>query len=91
MIGQAKGMVARRGGDDPARLLFGAEGLQRVARAAFFEAAGPLQVFELTENLQAGGFRQRDRERARRRDDVTGDALGGVLDVLEGHGHGSGV
>ena len=64
----------------------GVEQQQGVARAAFLERAGALEVFQLAEEPHPGDLRERDRLRAGR--DVNGprDARAGGLDVGEGDG-----
>ena len=70
VIREAERVVARGSGDDAASLLIGIEQSQGIARAALFETAGALQVFEFAIDLQARGLRQRDGKRARRLDDM---------------------
>src|SRR5688572_9136442 len=55
---QAQGMIAGRGRDDSRLRLPGSEEGKGIARSTLLEAAGPLQVFLLAENLRAGDLAQ---------------------------------
>ena len=68
LIGERLRVIAGRSRDDAALLLIGRKLRERVARAAFLETSGALQVVELAENLHAGDFAQRNRRRAGRVD-----------------------
>lgn len=67
-------MITRRCGNHAALTLLGWEGQQRVARAAFLEAAGPLQILHFAIDLQSGRFRERNAQRARRVNDGSVDS-----------------
>jgi hypothetical protein len=56
---------------------------KRIARAAFFEASGALQVIQLAENFHAGDFTERDGGRARRIINRVRNALARRFDVLK--------
>ena len=56
MVGQPERMVPRRGRNHPAFLLLGGELHQRIARAAFLEAPGALEILQLAKNAHAGGL-----------------------------------
>jgi hypothetical protein len=81
VIGDAQRMIGRRRGHDAAAALLGVKLLQRVARAAFLEAAGALQVVELAKNVRAGQLRQPDRLDAGRHVDSARDSLARGFDV----------
>ena len=87
MIGDAEGVVAGRGGDNATFLLLRGKQQQRVARPAFFEAAGALEIFQFAKNLHASGFRERDGERARGFDNEAADAFCSGLDIVELNWH----
>ena len=83
LVSEGLGVVAGRGRDHAALLLFGRQLRERVAGAAFFEAAGALQVIELAENFHAGDLAERDRRLARRIINGAVDPLARRLDVLQ--------
>jgi len=83
LIRQRLGMVACGGGNDSAFLLVRRQLCQRVARAAFLEASGSLQVVELTENFLSGDSAQGDRRRTRRIINRARDALARRFDILK--------
>jgi hypothetical protein len=60
LISECLCVIAGRCRDDAALLLFGRELGKRLPCAAFLKTSGPLQVVELTENLHAGDFAQRN-------------------------------
>ena len=84
LVGERLGVIAGRGGDH-AFLFCSAEKLREgVARAAFLEAAGALEIVELAINLHPGELAQRDRLRAGRFVNRALDAAGGFFDVVKG-------
>ena len=87
MIGQAQGVVAGAGGDDAAAALVGGELEEFVAGAAFFEAAGHLEVVELAVDLGVAELGEAEAVGAGGVVDGVADAGAGGLDVGEGeHG-----
>ncbi len=84
--GDALRMVAGAGGDDSALALDFIEREQLVERAALFEGAGTLQVFQLEVNGQPGQLREMMREMAGRDVDRFADAGAGRLNAGEGYG-----
>ena len=83
LIGQGLGVVAGGGRDDAALLLFRRQLREGVARAAFLEAAGALQVLELAENLHARDLAQRNRRLAGRIINRAIDSLPCLFDVFQ--------
>ena len=79
--GDSLGVVAGAGGDDAALALGLAEREQLVERAALFEGAGALQVFELEVQGQAGQLGEIVRELAGRDVDGLADARAGCLNA----------
>jgi hypothetical protein len=83
VIGDALGVIAGRCGNDAALPRVGRELQQRVARAAFLETAGALQVIELAINVRAGELRKRDRFDAGRVVDASRDPVACGFDIGE--------
>ena len=83
LIGEGLGVIAGGGRDDAALLLFRRQLRQGVARAAFLEAAGALQVLELAENFHARDLAQRNRRLAGRIINRALDSLPRLFDVLQ--------
>ena len=76
-------MVACGSSDDPALLLIVRQLCKRIARAAFFEASGALQVIQLAENFHASDFTERDGARRRRITNRLRNAFARRFDVLK--------
>ena len=83
VVRDALRMVAGRDGDDAGPSGRFRQQQQRVAGAAFLEAAGALQVVELAEDMRAGELRQRYRLDAGRLVDAAADALARGEDVVD--------
>jgi hypothetical protein len=83
VVGHALGMVARAHRHHAARALAGRELREPIARAAFLERGGELQVLELEEHLRAYDLGERLGFHAGRLQHVAAQAFGGGLDVLE--------
>ena len=88
---EAEGVVAGGGGDDAAAGLGGGELGEGVAGAAFFEAAGALEVFLFAVDLGAGEFAEGGRGGARGVDDGAVEAGAGGDDLGEWEGGGCGL
>ena len=82
LIGERLRVIAGGGGDDASLFLLGRKLDEGVARAAFLETAGALEVIELAVNLHPGELAQRDRMRAGRFVDGAFDSLRGFFDVV---------
>jgi hypothetical protein len=82
-------MRAGAGGDDAALFFVVGEGEDFVERAALLEGSGALEVVELEEDLLAGHARELVGVRRGREIDVVLDALPGLLNIVQGYGHGS--
>ena len=95
MVGQPEGVVARGGRDHPALARPVVQQQQGVARAAFLERPGALEVLQLAINPRPGRLRERDALRTGRDHDGPRDAAAGGLDVSVNdgvrHGGRSGV
>src|SRR2546428_780114 len=76
-------MIAGGGCDDAALLLVAGKQQQRIARPAFLEAPGALQIFQFAEDFHSRDFRERDGGWTRRLDYVAGDAFGRSLNAPE--------
>ena len=76
-------MVACRSGDDPALLLLTRQLCKRIARSAFLEAPGALQVIQFAENFHAGDFAQRNGGRTRRIINRARNSFARRFDVLK--------
>ena len=83
LVGEGLRVIARRSRNDAPLLLIGWKLRERVARAAFLETSGALQVVELAENFHAGDFAQRNRWRTRRIINRAFNAIARLLDVLK--------
>ena len=83
LVGERLGVIARGGRDHAAFLLVGRQLRESVARAAFLETAGALQVVELAENFHPGDLAQRNRRLAGRIIDRAFDSLPRLFDVFE--------
>ena len=73
----------------PTLLLFGRQLREGIARAAFFEASGALQIVQFAINFHAGDFAQWNGGRAGRIKDRAFDAFACRFDIFERHHTGS--
>ena len=85
VVGDPLRVIAGRGRDHPALARVRRQLEQRIARAAFLEAARALQVVELAVDVRAGQLRQRNRLDARRVIDAAGNPVAGGFDIGERH------